>query len=72
MTTCILIYKWVCFVSSNKISRFDDYVCRSYYNHSVQLCMITPSSNQLIRHTIENIRGTGLPMLHFLYKNGKL
>lgn len=31
--------------------------------------MITPSSNQLIRNTTQNIMGNGLLIHHFLYKN---
>lgn len=54
LSACISTYEWVCFDSSNKISRFNVLVCgclcvwRSCYNRSVQLCTIAPSSNQLI------------------------
>ena len=39
---------------------------------SVQLCMTTPSSNYLIRHTIQNIRGIRLQIPRLLNRNWKL
>ncbi len=72
---CLHINLWV-FVfsleSSNKISRLMSACGYSYdililiHNHSVQLGILTSSSNQLIRWSTLNIRGIGLPFLRFL------